>query len=433
MAPKTRGRPHHHRHHPHRRGIFGFGYFKALGPGIITGASDDDPSGIGTYSQAGAAFRFDLLWTALIALPLATAVQETTGRLALTTGKGLAALIKDHFPRWILYGAVVLVVVANTVNLGADLGAMAEAIRLLIPIPYIALLLGVTALVLGLEVFLPYRRYARILRWLCLSLGAYIVVLFMINVNWAEVIRQTLIPHLRGDPAYHAAIIAILGTTISPYLFFWQASDELEQRGDLKTHGPLTGSQLKAMRVDTMTGMFSAVAVMWAIMVAAGATLNPAGITTVETATQAAEALKPLAGQFAGLLFTLGIVGTGLLAVPVLAGSAGYALAETFGWREGLSKKFRRAPGFYLAIAAATLIGLALNFTGINPIRALFFAAILNGLAAPPLILLMMILGNSKKLLGNRRSRWLSNTLVGTALVLMTGLPIAYILRVAKT
>jgi NRAMP (natural resistance-associated macrophage protein)-like metal ion transporter len=421
--------PGRRRHHSRRRGIRGFGYFKSLGPGIITGASDDDPSGIGTYSQVGAAFRFDLLWTALLTFPLATAVQETTGRLALTTGKGLAALIKEHFPRWILYVAVVIVVIANTVNLGADLGAMAEATRLIIPLAYVPLLLATTAIVLGLEVFMPYHKYARVLRWLCLSLGAYIIVLLTIHVDWSQVLVHTLIPRFRGTRTYHAALIAILGTTISPYLFFWQASEELEQEKDLKESGRMDNHHIRAMRIDTASGMFSAVAVMWAIMVAAGATLNTSGITKVETATQAAQALTPLAGRFAGLLFTLGIVGTGLLAVPVLAGSAGYALSETFGWREGLALKLRRAPGFYASIIAATVIGLGLNFAGINPIRALYFAAILNGVVAPPLILLMLILGNSKKVLGDRTSGWLSNALVGFAFLLMAGLPIAYLLR----
>lgn len=415
-------------HHPHRRQIHGFGYFKKLGPGLITGAADDDPSGIGTYSQVGAAFGYGLLWTSVITLPLASAVQETTGRLALQTGKGLSALIRERFPRPILYVAVFLVCVTNIVNLGADLGAMAAAAHLIIPVPQLLLLVLMTALVLGLEVLMPYRRYARVLRWLCLSLLAYILVIFFADPDWREVLLRTFVPHMESSQAYLGAIIALLGTTISPYLFFWQAAQEVEEEEAHQEVAPVDEEHVKAMRIDTFSGMFSAVAVMWAIMVASGATLHARGITDVSTAVQAAQALEPLAGPSAGLIFALGIVGTGLLAVPVLAGSAGYALAEAFGRRAGLSKRFRQAPGFYLAIIAAMLVGFAINLTGINPIRALYFSAILNGIVAPPLILMLMILANSRKIIGNRRSGWLSNTLVGTTLVLMTALPLIYLL-----
>jgi len=413
-------------HHPHRHTLRGFGYFRRLGPGLVTGASDDDPSGIGTYSQAGAAFGFGLLWTAWITLPLAAAVQETAGRLGLVTGQGLAALIKERFPRWVLFGAVTLVAVANGFNIGADLGSMAASVRLLVPVPQALLLVAMAGLMVGLEILLPYERYAKVLRWLTLSLAAYVAVLFVIDVNWGSVLRQTLIPRISWTRPEIAMLIAILGTTISPYLFFWQASEEVEERHLEKKHA-VDREHLSLMRADVLAGMASAVLVMFAIMVASAATLGRHGVTTVQTAQQAAEALRPIAGRLASLLFTLGIVGTGLLAVPVLAGSTAYALSEAFGWREGLGRKFRRARKFYLVMAVAMLVGLALNFGGIDPIRALYFAAILNGVAAPPLILLMLILSNHQPTCGKWTGRRWSNALVGLALVLMTDLPIAYL------
>jgi NRAMP (natural resistance-associated macrophage protein)-like metal ion transporter len=413
-------------HHPHRHTLRGFGYFRRLGPGLVTGASDDDPSGIGTYSQAGAAFGFGLLWTAWITLPLAAAVQETAGRLGLVTGHGLATLIKLRFPRWVLFGAVTLVAVANGFNIGADLGSMAASVRLLVPLPQALLLVAMAGLMVGLEILLPYEQYAKVLRWLTLSLAAYIAVLFVIDVNWGSVLRQTLIPRVSWNRPQIAMLIAILGTTISPYLFFWQASEEVEESHLDKKHA-VDREHLSLMRTDVLAGMASAVLVMFAIMVASAATLGSKGVTTVQTAQQAAEALRPIAGRLASLLFTLGIVGTGLLAVPVLAGSTAFALSEAFGWREGLGKKFSGARKFYLVIAVAMLVGLAMNFGGVDPIRALYFAAILNGVAAPPLILLMLILSNNEPTCGRWTGRRWSNALVGSALVLMTALPIAYL------
>jgi len=413
-------------HHPHRHRLRGFGYFSRLGPGLVTGASDDDPSGIGTYSQAGAAFGFGLLWTTWITLPLAAAVQEVAGRLGLVSGHGLAALIKMRFPRWVLFGAVALVAVANGFNIGADLGSMAASIRLLVPVPQALLLVAMAGLMVGLEIFIPYERYAKVLRWLTLSLVSYIAVLFVIGVNWGSVLRQTFIPRISWNRPQIAMLIAILGTTISPYLFFWQASEEVEEKQLEKKHA-VDREHLSLMRADVLAGMASAVLVVFAIMVASAATLGKHGVTTVQTAPQAAEALRPIAGRLASLLFTLGIVGTGLLAVPVLAGSTAYALSEAFGWREGLGRKFSRARKFYLVIGGAMLVGLALNFVGIDPIRALYFAAILNGVAAPPLILLMLILSNHQPTCGRWTARRWSNALVSVALVLMTALPIAYL------
>jgi Mn2+/Fe2+ NRAMP family transporter len=372
--------------------------------------------------------RFGMLWTAPAALPLAAAVQETSARLGMATGRGLASLIKERFSSRVLYPAVVLVVCANTFNIGADLGSMAASIRLLVPAPFALLVVVITVVTLGLEVLVPYHRYSKVLRWLTLSLAAYIAVLFAIDVRWGAVLTHTFVPSLRFDRSHLAALIAILGTTISPYLFFWQCSEEVEEEVEHRPAGPPTDEHVRAMRVDVVAGMVSAVAVMFAIMVASAATLGAHGVTTVQTADQAARALRPIAGSVASLLFAVGIVGTGLLAVPVLAGSTAYAMAETFGWREGLYRKLRDAEGFYGVIVAGMAVGLALNFVGINPIRSLYFAAILNGLVAPPLIVLMLILSNSRQVVGRRTGKALSNSLLVIAAAAMTALPIAYVL-----
>jgi NRAMP (natural resistance-associated macrophage protein)-like metal ion transporter len=400
---------------------------------VVTGAADDDPSGIGTYSQVGAAFGFGLLWITIVVLPLAAAVQETAARLGITTGQGLATSIKRRYRPWVLYVAVALVTTANVFNIGADLGSMAASIRLLAPVPFAVVIVAVTGAMVGLELAISYRRYARLLRWLTASLVAYVAVLFVIKVDWGHVLYSTIVPALTWSRAELAAIIAILGTTISPYLFFWQASEEVEEAEIEGTPAPTRSEpvddrHVAAMRGDVVAGMGSAVIVMFAIMVASATALHEHGITTVQTAQQAASALKPVAGSFASLLFTLGIVGTGALAVPVLAGSAAYALAEAFGWHEGLSKTFRQARGFYLVIVAAMAIGLAMDFGGLDPIRGLYFAAILNGLVAPPLILLMMLLSNDERTVGRWLSGSWSNALVGLAFVAMVAAPVAYLL-----
>jgi NRAMP (natural resistance-associated macrophage protein)-like metal ion transporter len=400
---------------------------------VVTGAADDDPSGIGTYSQVGAAFGFGLLWITIVTLPLAAAVQETAARLGITTGHGLATSIKRRYPPWVLYVAVALVATANVFNIGADLGSMAASIRLLAPLPFALVIVAVTGAMVGLEIAISYRRYARLLRWLTVSLVAYVAVLFVIKVDWWHVLHSTVVPALTWSRPELAAIIAILGTTISPYLFFWQASEEVEE-AEIERTPPPTRSEpvddhhVAAMRGDVVAGMGSAVIVMFAIMVASATALHEHGITTVRTAQQAASALKPVAGSFASLLFTLGIVGTGALAVPVLAGSAAYALAEAFGWHEGLGRSFRQARGFYFVIVAAMAIGLAMNFGGLDPIRGLYFAAILNGLAAPPLILLMMLLSNDDQTIARWCSGPLSNALVGLAFLAMVAAPVAYLL-----
>jgi NRAMP (natural resistance-associated macrophage protein)-like metal ion transporter len=410
-------------HHPGRHRLHGFGYFRRLGPGFVTGAADDDPAGIGTYSQVGAAFRFDLLWTALISLPLASAVQETAARLGLRSGRGLMALIRKRFARPVLWFAAALVVGANVFNIGADLGSMAEAFRLLIPLPFVLLVITFAGVILLLEVFVSYERYSLILRWLALSIFAYVIELVVVNVSWSDV-AAGLVPSFQPTLASVEALVAIFGTTISPYLFVWQAGEEVEER---KAHHiqHVEAPELRRMRIDVVSGMAAGVLVMFSIMVSAASTLGARGVTDVQTAAQAAKALEPVAGRFASLLFAAGIVGTGLLAIPTLAGSAAYALAETFGWREGLGRKPKEAPGFYGVIAAAIVIGLGINFLGIDPIRALYVSAILNGLAAPPLILLMLILANAKS--RRHRSGWLSNALMLAALLVMTASAVAYV------
>ena len=415
----ARPRHHHHRHH-----LRGFGYFRRLGPGLVTGAADDDPSGIGTYSQVGAQFGYAMLWTAPLSFPLAAAVQETAARLGLACGRGLATLIREHFPKWVLLPAVGIVCVANIFNIGADLGAMASSLRLVVPLPYQAALAGFAVVVVGAEVVLTYRKYAKVLRWLTLSLVAYIAVLASVHVRWGNIAAATFRPSLHGRASI-GALIAVLGTTISPYLFFWQASEEVEE--EHAHHRAVDDSHVRAMRVDVVAGMFSAVAVMFAIMVAAAATLGAAGIHTVGTADQAARALAPIAGRAAGLLFALGVIGTGMLAVPVLAGSSAYALSEAFGWSEGLSRRFREAHGFYGVMIVAVAIGVVFGFTHLNPIRALYYSAVLNGITAPPLILLMLILSNLRGAVGARTGGRISDVLLGIAFVLMTALPIAYL------
>jgi NRAMP (natural resistance-associated macrophage protein)-like metal ion transporter len=425
--------------HPNRARLRGHGYFQRLGPGLVTGAADDDPSGIGTYSQVGASLRFDLLWTTMVSLPLAAAVLEASARLGLTTGRGLAALVRDRFPRPVMYFVVLPVAAANTFNIGADLGSMAASLRLLVPVPQVIGIFAFAIVMTVLQVTVPYHRYSRVLRWLALSLLAYVGVLAAVKVPWGEVLRNTFVPSLKGDKAHLEALIAILGTTISPYLCFWQAAEEVEEGKesgkDGETHSgdrssgddEVTVDQLRRMRVDVIAGIGAGVFVMFAILVSAAVTLGAHGVVDIQTADQAARALEPLAGRFAGFLFTVGIVGTGLLAVPVLAGSTAYALAEAFDWREGLSRSLRQAPGFYAVLIAAMGIGIALNFIGINPIRALFLSAVLNGLAAPPILVLMILLARSD-VVGEHRAGWLSTSLVATAALIMTAVPLWWIL-----
>jgi NRAMP (natural resistance-associated macrophage protein)-like metal ion transporter len=413
-------------HHPRRGRLRGFGYFKGIGPGLVTGAADDDPAGIGTYSQVGASLRFDLLWTALLSWPLAVAVIELAARLGLVTDRGLAALVRRRRPRVFVYPVLGLVVIANTFNIGADLGALAASLRLLLPVPHLLGVLGFAAVITVLQVRVPYPGYAKILRWLVLSLVAYIGVLAVVRVPWGEVLRHTIVPTFSADRAHLAALIAIFGTTISPYLFFWQAAEEMEEHDE--TPATVTPRQVRSMRIDVAIGITAGVMVMFAILTATAVTLGARQGGTIETADQAASALRPIAGDLAGLLFAIGIVGTGLLAIPTLAGSSAYAAAEAMHWREGLARTLRQAPGFYGVIIAGMAVGAVLNLIGLGPIEALFYSAILNGLAAPPILVLMLLAGRDRSL-GRWRSGWLSVTVVTATIVVMTILPLWYMIK----
>jgi NRAMP (natural resistance-associated macrophage protein)-like metal ion transporter len=402
-------------------------FFKRLGPGIVTGAADDDPSGIGTYSQAGAAAGYGFLWSALWLLPLAFAVQEACARLALVTGKGLAALIKARLPRWVLVLAVSLVAIANTVNIAADLAIMSSALDLIVPVDQWIGVVMFAVLLAATEIAIPYHRYARVLRWLTISLLAYVAVLFVAKVDWAQVAGSTLIPQFDFSKISFELLIALAGTTISPYLFFWQAAEELEERKNIRARR-IRLSNLQAMRGDVFTGMFTGVFIMFAIMATSAATLNAQGITDISTAADAALALKPIAGEFAGLLFLLGILGVGLLSVPVLAGSTAYAVAETFGWRESLELKPRQAKAFYAVIIVSMFVALALNLIGIEPVKFLILAAVMNGLAAPVLMAIVWWLAKDKNLLGKWASPMWSKVLLGVATLAMGSLPIFWLL-----
>lgn len=412
-------------------------YFRSLGPGLITGASDDDPSGIGTYSQTGALFGYTQLWTAVVTFPLMAAVQEICARIALQSGGGLANNIRKHYPRPVLYVCVLLLVFANTINIGTDLGAMVASAKMMVRIPFVFWIIGMTALVLALEIFIEYRRYAKILRFLTLSLFAYAVVVFVVPQHWEEVLRNTLIPTVRFKQEFLLNLVAVFGTTISPYLFFWQASQEVEEeiaRGKTSeaARRGVSKTELKWMRTDVVSGMFFSNIIMWFIIITTGSTLFRSGFRDIDSAPRAAEALRPLAGDFAYLLFAAGIIGTGLLAIPILAGSAAYAVAETFRWREGLYLKFRQAPGFYGIIAVATLIGVAINLTGLNPIRALYYTAVLNGVVAPPLLVMIMLISNNPKIMADRANGRISNFLGWLVTAFMTLAAVALLITTVK-
>lgn len=391
---------------------------KSLGPGFITGAADDDPSGIGTYSQSGALFGYSQLWTALFTFPLQAAVQEMCGRIGLITGRGLAKVIKDNYSKPILYFSVFLLFFANTVNIGADLGAMASSGQLLIKFPFIIWLFLVTLASILLQIFISYKTYAKFLKYLTFSLVAYIIAFFVVKQDWNKLIYSTLVPTIVLNREYLLNIVAILGTTISPYLFFWQANQEVEEeveKGELKAldiGAPnIKVGEVRAMKLDTIIGMFFSNLIMFFIIATTASTLFVNGISNIETADQAAVALRPIAGDFAYLLFTFGILGTGFLAVPILAGSASYAISETVGWKAGLSKKFSEAKGFYFIIITSIAIGFFVNFLSIKPFALLYYTAILNGLCAPPLLLLILLISNNKKIMGLRSNSFLSNVL----------------------
>jgi NRAMP (natural resistance-associated macrophage protein)-like metal ion transporter len=381
-------------------------FFSILGPGLITGAADDDPSGISTYSVVGAAYGYSTLWIALLTFPLMAAIQLMCARLGMVTSRGLAASVRMYYPRWVLWGACSILVLANVINIGADLGGMAEAtqlvtgVRPLIWVPFYALL------ILALLVWASYQHIARIFKWLTLVLFAYVLTSFFAHVDWKQALAVTFVPHLEWSRGFLAVLVAILGTTISPYLFFWQAAEEVEEeQAKDQLHASkkrVTSAALRSARADTIVGMFFSNFIMYFIILTTAATLHAHGHTDITTARQAAEALRPLAGNGAYLLFTLGLIGTGMLGVPVLTGSCAYAVAEGAAWRGSMSDKPRDARRFYAVMIVAMALGVALNFAGFNAVKMLFWSAVINGLLAPPLILLVILLTSSHKIMGQR-------------------------------
>ncbi|HEU5285671.1 MAG TPA: divalent metal cation transporter [Sphingomicrobium sp.] len=377
-----------------------------FGPGLITGASDDDPSGIATYSQAGAQFGYGLGWTMIFTYPLMSSVQMISARIGRTTGHGIAGNLRRHYPAWLTTSLVSLLLVANIINIGADLGAMADATALVSGLPAPIFLLAFAAFCALSEVFMRYGNYVRVLKWLTLALLAYVITLFLVDVPWSEALRGLVIPEVALNEAALIMIVAIFGTTISPYLFFWQASEEAEDVHEIDGRQPLKcapqdgRAELKRIEVDTFAGMAASNLVALAIILTAAATLNANGITDIDTSAEAAAALEPVAGVYASTVFALGIVGTGLLAVPVLAGSAAYALGEALRWPVGLDRKPRRAKAFYGTIVAATAIGALMNFTPIDPIKALYWAAVINGVVAVPVMAVMMLMAQRKSIMG---------------------------------
>lgn len=403
-----------------RRSIHSHGRFsrtlRVLGPGLVTGAADDDPSGIATYSQAGAMYGYKLLWMIPFMYPLLLSVQGACSKIGAVTGKGLAALIKENYSKKMLYLALFLVVVANIVNIGADFGAMAATLQLLVPsASFTAAVIGFAAVILGLELFVPYKKYAKILKWLAVVLFAYPITAFVVGQPWGQVLVDTLNPtRVHFDFQVIMIMVGLIGTTISPYLFFWDTSEVVEDEithkrlGLNRLHAPkITRHFLRNVWLDNIVGMTLAAMTAWFIMVVCATVLNSHGVTEINTAADAASALEPLvqgfpnAGLVAKLIFSVGILGTGLLAIPVLAGSCSYAIAEAFGWKEGLSRKVKKAKGFYLVIVLATVVGLLINFTGINPIQALVWAAVVNGVAAVPLLTMIARIGVNKNIMGD--------------------------------
>jgi len=406
------------------------GFFSGLGPGLITGAADDDPSGISTYSVTGATFGYAPLWTALFSFPLMTAVQMMCARLGMVTGEGLAGVIRSQYSKWVLWGACFLLVVANTVNIGADLGGMGKVTEMVTGIKamYWTSLYGV--LIGSLLIWSSYDTIARIFKWLTLVLFAYVAAAVLAKPDWGAVARATLIPHVEMSSEYWATLVGIFGTTISPYLFFWQASEEVEEERKegmvtLKQRQGTTAAALKQSRNDVITGMFFSNLIMYFIILTTAATLHAHGKTSITTAQDAAEALRPLAGKGAYWLFSLGLIGAGMLGVPVLAGSSAYAVAEAARWRGSLSDRPKRARNFYAVIAVGLALGLALDFAGFNAVSMLFWSAVLNGVLAPPLIVIVLLLTNSRKVMGARKNPKLLSVLGWITVVVMTSATVA--------
>jgi NRAMP (natural resistance-associated macrophage protein)-like metal ion transporter len=401
-------------------------FFLELGPGLITGASDDDPSGIGTYTTAGASLGFATLWTAILTLPMMAAIQFICAKIGLVSGRGLAGVLRKYYPRWLVLGAIALLVIANTINAGTDLGAIAAAVNLLVPqVSALVLVAPIAIAIVAVQILGSYRLIARIFKWLTLTLFAYLVAAFLARPHWAEVLKATFIPTLRFDHEYLMTLVAIFGTTITPYLFFWQASQEVEEelkmgRSTLAEREGATDRELKWAEIDVDVGMVFATVVFYFVILASAATLHATGKTNIQTATEAAEALRPLSHGLATVLFALGLIGSGLLAVPILTGASAYAMCEAFKWKSGLDQKFHRARNFYLVIGVSTLIGVLINFLRIPPVTALFWTAVINGVLAPPLIVVIMLVSNSKKVMGQRTNGKLTNFLGWGTAVIMT-------------
>lgn len=413
------------------------GLRQRLGPGLITGAADDDPSGIATYSQAGSQFRFGLVWTLLLTTPLMIGIQMLSARIGWVTGEGLASNLAKVCPRWLALTLVALLVVANTINIAADVGAMGEAAQLVAGGPHVAWILGFGALSIAAQIWFSYERTVRVLKWLTLALFAYVAVILAVQVPWREVGAQSLrpwayLPHGTSAGTYASMVVAVLGTTISPYLFFWQAAQEAEDNrrrpgaAELRTHPEYAAEHLARIKTDTYVGMIFSNVIALCIVIATAVTLNERGVDVIHSAAQAAEALRPAAGEFAFAVFALGIVGTGLLAVPILAGSAAYAVSELFGWTAGLSRGFRDARGFYSIIIAATGIGTAMSLAEVDPIRALVASAIVNGVIAVPIMVAMLWIGQSRAIMGrdvisprHRAFGWAAAVVMAVAVVVM--------------
>lgn len=382
-------------------------FLDRLGPGLITGASDDDPSGIGTYSQAGAALGYATLWTAIVTLPLMIVVQHICAKIGMCSGRGLAGVLHRYYSKRLLYPVVAGLVIANTINAGADISAIAAAINMFVPVPIWEMVIPIAVLIVVLQVWGSYRLIVKVFKWLSVTLFAYVIAAFLAKPNWSAVAYATFVPQISFTSEYLTTIVAILGTTISPYLFFWEASEEVEEeksegRSTVGKRRGATDAEIRAEKIDTVVGMLFCNVVFYFVILAAGATLHVSGRTDIVSATEAAQALRPLAGDLATVLFAIGLIGAGLLAVPVLTGSAAFAVAETFGWRSGLDEKPRHAAKFYALIAASTLVGVGLDFIGINPIRALFWTAVINGVVAPPLLVVVMLVSNNKRVMGTR-------------------------------
>ena len=413
-------------------------FFKTLGPGIITGASDDDPSGIATYSQAGAQFGLGALWFALFQYPMMVVIQEMCARIGLVTGSGLAGVIKRKYSKKSVYPITSLLLIANTINIGTDIGAMAASVRLILPeLPIVLVIVFFTGFIISTEIFIPYSKYVKMLKYLAFALFAYVITALIVGGNWNDILIASIVPHVEFNSVFAMMFVAIFGTTISPYLFFWQASEEAEEdivKNKIKEIGEgtpkITKKEVKVMRTDVVIGMAFSQLIMWFIIMTTAGTLHDNGITDISTGEQAAQALEllvktfPNAGVLSKTIFALGIIGTGLLTIPILAGSSAYALSDGFGWKQGLGKKFKQAKAFYLVIIISTIIGLWINFANIDPIKALIYTAVINGIVAVPLLISIMKIANDRKILGNKINGKVSN-IIGWITVLIMGSSVA--------